>query len=242
MLKRFRLLKIRALWRIKMLTAAMRIPVIAGADDDPDPEPKKDPKTFSQDEVNDIVERRLAKDRKDRLTEDEIKDLQDRAKRADELEREKQSEEEKLQADLATAQQERDQAQADAEAARAASRIADIRSAVTSAAAANDFDPEIAFALLTQRGFRVSDGDNNFEVTVADDGQVTGAEGAVKALAEQKGYVGSTPAGSGDGGARTSAPPKDLAQQIADAEGKGDMSTAMSMKTQQIAEKFVGRK
>lgn len=55
------------------------------------------PRTFSEEQVNRIVQDRLSRDRQDRPSEEEVRRLTERAARADELERERQTESERLQ-------------------------------------------------------------------------------------------------------------------------------------------------
>lgn len=152
----------------------------------------EDDKTFTQAEVDRIIKERLARAKSEPPS--DYDDLKAKAAKLDELEAANQTELEKILARAEAA--EKKAAEAD-ERARNASR----RSAVTAAAsAANVVDLDAVFALLPQDA-----------VTVGDDGQVTGAEEAVKALLESKPYlVGQAatpppkPTGSADGGSRGS--------------------------------------
>lgn len=228
----------RARFRAKMLRLAMTVRPIAGADGDPSPEPSPDPpaKTFSQDDVDRIVRDRLDRAARGRISDDDLAALQAKAKRLDALEAENRSEIDKMLKRAEDAEAATAAAIAERDAAVAQSHETLRRSAIVTAAAEAGADPEVVYALLHTRGFKVADGDNSFEVTVGDDGHVTGVEDSVKALLAQKNVgVVPTPTGPGDGGARTPVPKKDLSDQIREAEEKGDINASLSLKTQKLA-------
>lgn len=154
----------------------------------PDPAPPApDPdKTFSQADVDRIVQDRLARVKPPA----DYDDLKKAAEKLAEIEAANLSELEKANTRAEQAEQ---QATAAQERANAALR----RAAVVSAAgAAGAVDADAVFALLSKDA-----------VTIGDDGQVTGAEEAVKALLESKPYlVGNSsnvkPPSGADGGPR----------------------------------------
>jgi hypothetical protein len=171
---------------------------------DPDaPAPESTPpetpdKTFTQADLDRIVQDRLNRDRAKFADYD---DLKAKATKLDELEQANKTELEKV---LARAEAAEKRA---AEASERANKSA-IRSAVISAAtSAGAVDPDAVMALI----------DHN-ALTIGDDGQVTGAEEAVKGLLESKPYlVGNahTPAPRGaavEGGPRGSGAPKQLSR------------------------------
>lgn len=159
---------------------------------EPNPEPNPDTdKKFTQSDVDRIIQDRLARVKP--ATPDDYDDLKAKAAKLDEIEQANATELEKAMKRAEAAEQAADQAVSRA-------RAANIRSAVTSAATmAGAVDPDAVLAML-----------NKDAVTVGDDGQVTGADEAVKALLELKPYlVGQPaepvkPAPSGDGGPRGS--------------------------------------
>lgn len=149
-------------------------------------------KTFSQAEVDRIIKDRLARAKAEPPS--DYADLQAKAAKLDELEAANQTELEKLLARAEAAEKKATEADERA-------RNSNLRSAVTAAASqAGAVDIDAVFALLPKDA-----------VTFGDDGQVTGADDAVKALLESKPYlVGQAappppkPTGSADGGARGS--------------------------------------
>lgn len=158
-----------------------------------DPAPTDPPdKTFTQDEVDRIIKDRLARAKSEPPS--DYADLQAKAAKLDELEAANQSELEKANARAELAEQNAKTAQ---DRANAALRRAAVVSAATVAGAV---DADAVFALLA-----------NDAVTVGDDGQVTGAEEAVKELLESKPYLVGQPSGNekpksgADGGPRGSA-------------------------------------
>lgn len=147
------------------------------------------PKSFSQADVDRIVRERLARAKAEPPS--DYEDLKAKAAKLDEIEAASKTELEKAQ-EAARVAAEREKAALDR------ANVALRRSAVVAAAVkAKAVDPDAVFALVDPS-----------QVTIGDDGQVTGAEDAVKALLEAKPYlVGSTQsAGSADGGARGGAP------------------------------------
>jgi len=147
-----------------------------------------DDKSFTQADVDRIVRERLARAKS--TPPDDYDDLKAKAAKLDELEESNRSELEKAQARAEAAEK---------AAAAAAERVrqTNLRSAVISAAStAGAVDPDAGFKIIDQDA-----------VTVGDDGQVTGAEEAVKALLESKPYLVGQAApppktGSADGGRR----------------------------------------
>lgn len=196
----------------------------------PTPEPAK---TLTQDEVDRIIQERVARERAKYADYD---DLKAKAEKADELEAEGQSELEKARSAAEKAAQGQTAAEQKAtEALQQAQETVRRAAVVMEAAKAGAVDPEDVHALLSARGFAFTKDDKKLEVTIGDDGQVTGAEEVVNAFLEEKpNLVGETPPGPGDGGARTPVPPKDLQQQIKEAEEKGDFKTALSLKNRQL--------
>lgn len=152
----------------------------------------EDDKTFTQAEVDRIIKDRLVRAKAEPPS--DYAELQAKAAKLAELESANQTELEKIMARAEAA--EKKAADADERA-----RKSNLRSAVTAAASeAGAVDIDAVFALLPQDA-----------VTFGDDGQVTGAEDAVKALLESKPYlVGQAatpppkPTGSADGGSRGS--------------------------------------
>lgn len=213
------------------------LPTISGAQEPEDDKPKGeggDDKKLTQAEVDRIVEQRLARERQKYADYDEVKA---RAEKADELEAEGKSELEKARGEAVKAKEAAQAAEAKAEEATNKAQATVRRAAiVTEAAKAGATDPDDVHALLSAREFSVTEDDKKLEVTISDDGTVTGAEEVVSAFLKAKpNLVGNTtPPPPGDGGARTPIPPKDLQAQIKEAEDKGDFQTAMSLKNQQL--------
>lgn len=160
----------------------------------PNPDPKDDPappgddKTFTQADIDRVVQERLARERSKFGDYD---DLKAKAAKLDELEAENQSVLEK-------AQTRAEQAEQAAKAADERAREALLRSnVVTVATKANAVDPDAVLALLDTKNLELGD-----------DGQFQGLEEAVNGLLEAKPYlVGAAPTpgrpgGSAEGGAR----------------------------------------
>jgi hypothetical protein len=144
-------------------------------------------KTFTQAELDRIVQDRVAREQKKFGDYD---DLKAKATKLDELEAANASEIEKA---IKRAEDAEARAKAASERATESARRAAVVAQATKAGAV---DPDAVLALLPKDS-----------VTVGDDGQVTGVEDAIKALLESKPYlVGSTASagatGSADGGAR----------------------------------------
>lgn len=198
-------------------------PVIAGAEDPPAPDPKADPKpdpkpepakTFTQEELDRVVGERLAREREKYADYDELKQAK---ARLDEIEAANKSELEK-------AVQRAEQAEADRDkAAQKAAEIARRAAVIAEAPKQGAVDPDAVVALI-----------GSDRVTVADDGQVTGAEQAVKELLDAKKYLVGEPRlpGPSDGGPRPPAPPTDLLKQAEEALAKGDVQESIRLKTQ----------
>lgn len=142
--------------------------------------------TFTQADVDRIVQERLKRAESKYA---DYADLKAKASKLDEIEAANQSELEKATKKAADAE-------ARLQALEAAARAATVKSAVTLAATKADaVDPDAVLALLPSDS-----------VTVGDDGQVTGADDAVKALLKEKPYLVGKPAprpGGADGGARS---------------------------------------
>jgi hypothetical protein len=155
-------------------------------------------KTVPQSEVDRIVKDRLARERAKFADYD---DLKAKAARADELEAAGQTELERLQAQVKTLEQERDAAKADADTARSDAQNLKVEAEIRKALPQDVVDPDVFLKLLPRD-----------QVTVGDDGQVTGHEDAIKALSEAHPFlVGTstqrTAPGPRDGGARGPAAP-----------------------------------
>jgi hypothetical protein len=177
------------------------------------PPPAAEPRTFSQEEVNRIVKDRLA------TAEPKYAELRDKAAKFEELEAASQSELEKAQSAATKAEQERD------DAIQRANQTLVKAAVIAEAAKQGAIDPDAVVALMPSN-----------VVTIGDDGQVTGATEAVKSLLESKTYlVGEpTPAGPGDGGARTPVAAPSLDDQIKEAEQAGDIKKSMALKSQKM--------
>lgn len=146
-------------------------------------------KTFTQDELDRIVQDRLDRERRKFGDYD---DLKAKASRFDELDAASKTE-------LERERIAREKAEAKALGLEASTRNAAIRA---HAAALGAVDADAVLALVDQT-----------KVTLGDDGQVTGAEEAVKALLDAKPYLvgkpSTPPAGGADGGARPGPPALD---------------------------------
>jgi hypothetical protein len=164
------------------------LPVISGGDgpDDGDSDAGDKPttKTLTQDEVDRIVEQRIARERAKYADYDDVKK---KASQLDELEAANASELEKAQKRAEKAEQERDAARAEVETVRGESRAERISSAIIAQAVkAGAIDPEAVAALVKRDA-----------VTIGDDGQVTGADKVVEALLAEKTYLVGTPSQPG---------------------------------------------
>lgn len=200
----------------------MTDPATPDAPTDPPADPPAPPsdRTFRQDEVDRIVQERLARERQKYGDYDELKAAADKLR---DLEQANQTELEKAQAKIAELEQ-------TAAAATQARIDALLRSEITTAAMKlGAADAGDVFALLPKDA-----------VTVSDDGSVTGAEDAVKALLEAKPHlVGKAAAprpGSANGGPQPPAPGQltrdDLKtmtpEQIVQAKAEGRLNDLMS--------------
>lgn len=148
---------------------------------------------LTQADVDRIVKDRIARERAKFADYD---DLKAKAARADELEAAGQSELERLQTKVQTLEQERDAAKADADTARSDAQNLKVEAEIRKALPQDVVDPDVFLKLLPRD-----------QVTVGDDGQVTGHEDAIKALSEAHPFlVGTstqrTAPGPRDGGAR----------------------------------------
>lgn len=167
------------------------------ADEDP-PTPNAEDAKLTQSDVDRIVKDRIARERAKFADYD---DLKAKAARADELEAAGQTELERLQSQVKALEGERDAAKADADAARGDAQNLKVEAAIRSSLPKDVVDPDVVLQLLSRD-----------QVTVGDDGQVTGHEDAVKALLEAKPYLVGNPtpaaaSGPRDGGARGPVPP-----------------------------------
>ncbi len=163
--------------------------------------PNPDVKTFTQADIDRIVETRLNQDRRDRPSDDEIQQLRDRAQKADDLEAAEQTEIERLQGEIEKLKGERDDALEDSKTAKGQVKESQRRSKIiAAAAAAGAKDPDAVYALLKEDGFKAKKGDETFEVTIGDDGQVTGLDDAIPAFLEAKAYLVGEPPKPADGG------------------------------------------
>jgi hypothetical protein len=239
----------RVRWHLRMISAlvgaAFAMTPIRGADGEgggeADPPPAGggeggDDRKFTQVDVDRIVQDRLARDRRDRPSDEEIESLREKARKQDEAEQANASELDKEKQRADNAEQ---KAQEATERANEAFRKAAIVAAATGEKAV---DPAAVHALLKDRGFKFESNGNELQVTVGDDGQVTGAEEVVKAFlsADSNKYlVGTTPSpGPGDGGARHAQPVPDptLDDQIAEAEKEGDWQTVNRLNAQKLGQ------
>lgn len=163
-------------------------------------------KTFSQEELDRIVEQRLARTKAQFKDYDDLKKA---AERLSELESQNQSEFEKLRTKAERAQQAAQEA-ADRERhaiERANSTL--IRAAVVSEASRqNAVDPDAVYRLLDPSKLTIGDGD-----------QVDGVSDAVAALLDERSYLAGRSTHQGgafDGGARQSAPSDNSRAQLND--------------------------
>ena len=191
-------------------------------DTPPNPPPAPPPaadKTFTQTELDRIVQDRVARARPA-----DYDDLKAKATKFDEIDAANKSELEKAQEAARKASEERDTARSEVQ--EMSKRTAVFAAAVKAGAV----DPDAVHALLDKNA-----------VTIGNDGQVTGADEAVKALLESKPYLVGKPAsagtGSADGGSRGNGDgPKQFTkdelssmtpQQIVAARKAGQLKTAL---------------
>lgn len=156
---------------------------------EPTPEPAPADKTFTQAQVDRLIQDRLARAKKP----DDYDDLKKRAEEYDKLQDAQKTE-------LQKAQERADKAeQTAAQRTQAADRRLIEAAVLAEASKQRAIKPEHLHKLI-----------NSESVTVGDDGQVTGAEEAVKSFLEANPeYVGNArPGGGADLGARQGAPSK----------------------------------
>lgn len=139
------------------------IPIMRGGDETEEERAEREAaeatardKTFTQADLDRIVQERLARDRKDRPSDDELKDLRDAKKRLDDIE-------ELNKSDLDKANARADQAEKDRETALATAKETRLRSAIIAEAAKPDrkvVDVNDVFSLLDKSTLNL-DGDGN---------------------------------------------------------------------------------
>lgn len=147
--------------------------------------PDDEPKTFTQAEVETMITARLEQFRRNNKPEPpaDYAQLQAAAAELATLKASGQSDLEKLQTQLDKVTGERDAANTGRDEAVKDAKDLKLRSAVVAAASkAKAVDPDDVFALLDKT-----------KVTIGDDGQVTGADDAVKALLEAKPHLVGSP-------------------------------------------------
>jgi len=179
-----------------------------GANPPQQDQPEKPVKTFTQEELDAIVQQRLA-----RATPKDYDDLKAKAAKFDELEAGQKSE-----LDKAIARAEKAEARVHEAEARANSTLK--RAAIlTEAANQNSTDPSVVVALLV----------NSEDIVITKEGEVEGAKEAVKKLLKDKAYLvkGASGASGGQFGGNDQV---SLDDQIAAAEKKGDTYEAMRLK------------
>lgn len=185
----------------------------AGGQGDPaGGEGQQNRRTFTADDVDRIVQERLARDRRGRMSDEEIEALRARAAKLDEIEEQGKTALQKAVEAKEAAEAARDQA------LRQASDRLVSAAILAEGTQQGALKPEHLHLLI-----------DTGEVTVGDDGQVTGAKEAVEAfLKANPEYVGKPrAAGSADQGARGSS-----------ANGKGQLTSAdlQGMSPEQIAQ------
>jgi hypothetical protein len=184
-------------------------------------------KTFTQADVDRIVQERLARDRKERPSDDEIKELRDKAKKYDDLEAQSKSE-------LERERERAEKAEKEAEAARAEAKETRLKSAILAEAGKADrkvVDPEAILSLIDKKS-----------LTLDDSGAPTNITEVMDALLEAKPYLVSTGsttttrtgaadqgARGGDGGKEQLASTDGMsADEIAEAVADGRLDTYLS--------------
>lgn len=161
---------------VYLFPSGRMVPMVSGGEGD---EPQQ--VTMTQEALDALIETRLNRDRAARAATPpaDYDDLKAKAAKFDELEAANQPALERASAAATALQQERDAAIAERDAATKTARDLALRNAVTRAAVAGKaVDPDDVFALLPKDA-----------VTIGDDGQVTGAAEAVKALLEAKPHL-----------------------------------------------------
>lgn len=185
----------------------------AGGQGDPTGgEGQQSTRTFTPEDVDRIVQERLARDRRGRMSDEEIEALRQRAAKLDEIEEQGKSELQKAVERAEAAEAAREQALQLANSRLVSAAI------LAEGTQQGALKPEHLHLLI-----------DTGEVTVGDDGQVTGAKEAVEAfLKANPEYVGKPrAAGSADQGARGTSP-----------NGKGQLTHAdlQGMSPEQIAQ------
>ena len=174
------------------------------------PTPQTPPeKTFTQAELDEILKQRLA-----RAVPADYDDLKSKAQKLDELEAANKTEVERALAKAEKAEKERSETEARANATLKRAAI------IEAAASQNAADTSVVVALLI----------NSEDVTIGKDGEITGAEKAVKDLLKEKPFLVKGQSAGASGGEFGGESPKGLADQIAAAEAKGDYDAAMRLK------------
>lgn len=199
-------------------------PVISGGDGDPDPadpdptDPPADPpaRSFTQDEVNRIL---AAEKRKLLADQPDLTELRRKAAAYDEAQAANQSELEKAIERATKAETERDDARGQL------SKTLRDSAVIAAAVRAGAVDPSAVVALL-----------GSDAVTIADDGTITGADDAVKALLEEKPYLAGQAPQPTPGGTPTPAPAPGGADGGARGPAGGSGITRDQLKTMSAAE------
>jgi hypothetical protein len=172
-------------------------PANDGANADAQAPAGSDSRTFTQEQVDQLIEQRLNRVRAQFKGHDELKA---KAERFDALENERRSEAEKLVAALEKANRSAQEAQEREKAATERAHSTLIRAAVVSEAAKQRaVDPDAVYALLDKSKLTIGDGDQVDGASVAD---------AVKGLLDERSYLlpANGPRPGFDGGARDTAP------------------------------------
>lgn len=191
----------------------------------PAPPEADPPKMFDQAAVDRIVQERLARAKSEPPA--DYEEAKAALAKLAEIEAANKS-------DLEKAQEAAAKAEADRDAAIEKAKTATLRSSILAAASkAGAVDPDDVFALLDKDA-----------VTIGDDGQVTGADDAVKALLAAKphlvGKSSITPTGSPDGGPQGTPGPAQLSRDdlktmtpeaITEAKAKGQLNTLLGITT-----------
>lgn len=165
---------------------------------DPTPTPEPPARSFTQADVDKIVQDRLARQKAQFANFDEFKE---KAERYDEIAEQSKSEQQKLEERAQQAEE------AAAKATERANRILRKAQIISAATELNAVDPEAVHALLNENNFTVPTEDGELSVTVGDDGSVTGAKEVVQAfLAGRQSLVGEPRRPDFDGGARKPTP------------------------------------
>lgn len=203
--------------------------VFDGQEDGGNP-PPAEPKTFSQEQVDRMIQERLARAKATPPADYEQlqKTAAEQATRLAEIEAANLTELQKAQ-----------KAAADAEAARVALETATAGQVTKAREAVLNAELKAAAASAGVRAALLGAVIDRTSVTVGDDGAVTGLAEAVQAAIDANPeIVGNkktppTPIAQMDGGVRPTPPVGSLSDQVAVAEAQGDLGAAMRLKTQQ---------